>query len=249
MTTNILELIHSSLDSVEADIILFLCEVPELPEPLKSDWVYETMLLGHAKDFMQRSKRMERIRREPREYLNRPFSSASMLAHLFEDQAENIPCRVVKLNQTKEKTTLKHAEHNIFNAANAISFFNSFIDNLRLGNVTDLIALSEAVEFSRTNTILLTGGFYNKPHNQAQSEGGKAKAENRKIEKQQILELWHTEFFPLDYYQKNDAEKDFACAEATMKIFNKIKALTGEKPRHISSTIQTILRENPKAQG
>ena len=192
MTTNILELIHSSLDSVEADIILFLCEVPELPEPLKSDWVYETMLLGHAKDFMQRSKRMERIRREPREYLNRPFSSASMVAHLFEDQAEDIPCRVVKLNQTKEKTTLKHAEHNIFNAANAISFFNSFIDNLRLANVTDLRALSEAVQFSRTNTILLTGGFYNKPHNQAQLEGANTVKANAKERYKKALELWHS---------------------------------------------------------
>lgn len=249
MTTNILELIHSSLDGVEADIVLFLCEVPELPEPLKSDWVYETMLLGHAKDFMQRSKRMERIRREPREYLNRPFSSASMVAHLFEDQVENIPCRVVKLNQAKEKTTLKYAEQNILNAASAISFFNSFIEKIRSENVKESAALYEAISLSRTNTILLTGGFYNKPHNQAQTAGGKAKARNDAAEKQQIIELWHTEFFPLHYYQKNDAEKDFACAEATMKIYNKINALAGKNPRHISSTIQTILRENPKKQG
>lgn len=83
----------------------------------------------------------------------------------------------------------------------------------------------------------------------AQSKGGKARSENYAAEKLLIIELWHTEFFPLDYYQKNDEEKDRACWNATKEIIIKIRLLTEKPPLRKPDSIHAILRENPKAQG
>lgn len=83
----------------------------------------------------------------------------------------------------------------------------------------------------------------------AQSKGGKARSENYAAEKLLIIELWHTEFFPLNYNTLDDAGKDIDCWNTTEKIINKISLLTEKPPLHRPNSIHTILRENPKAQG
>lgn len=108
-------------------------------------------------------------------------------------------------------------------------------------------AIDDVLYLSQQVAYLLPENPNFKPY-AGQSKAGKNRAEKFKMEKQQILHLWHDELFPNDYYSLNDAKKDLACATAMNTICQKIKDLTGRDTLHKSSRIQEMLRENPKPQ-